>query len=167
MSETIKDGVVVSTIYTLTVDGEVIEFATLEDPLEYLHGAENILPALEQALTGKTIGDKISLTLTPEEGYGEYDEDEIDEVDRDELPDEVEVGMDLLMEDEFGNFFEARVKEINDDVVVLDFNSTLAGKTVHYEIEVIGIRPAESDELDAGYPLSEFDDDEFDDDDYD
>lgn len=167
MTETIKDGVVVSTIYTLTVDGEVIEFATLEDPLEYLHGAENILPALEQALTGKTIGDKISLTLTPEEGYGEYDEDEIDEVDRDELPDEVEVGMDLLMEDEFGNFFEARVKEINDDVVVLDFNSTLAGKTVHYEIEVIGIRPAESDELDAGYPLSEFDDDEFDDDDYD
>lgn len=166
MTETIKDGVVVSTIYTLTVEGEVIEFATLEDPLEYLHGADNILPALEEALVGKTIGDKISLTLTPEEGYGEYDEDEIDEVERDELPDEIEVGMDLLMEDEFGNFFEARVKEINDDVVVLDFNSTLAGKTVHYEVEVIGIREADPDELEAGYPLNDIDDedDEFDDD---
>lgn len=155
----IANGVVATIAYTLTVDGEVIEEASKEDPLEYLHGAENIVPGLEAALLGKTIGDKLSVTLDPEDAYGEYDEDNFEEIEPADLPDDIEEGMEILIEDDDGNMYEAIVSEITDDAVVLDFNPDLAGKTVTFDVEVIALREADDEEMDHGHPHSYHDDD--------
>jgi FKBP-type peptidyl-prolyl cis-trans isomerase SlyD len=157
-SENIKDGMIVSLAYTLTADGQEVERATADDPLEYLHGAENIVPGLERALAGKKVGDRFTITLEPEDAYGEYDDEDLDEIDREEFPDEIEVGMEMLLEDDDGNLYEATVKEISDDMVVLDFNPPLAGKTVTYEVEVVAMRPADEEELAHGHPHSHEDD---------
>jgi len=147
----IKNDVVVTVAYKLTVDGAVLDEAGADDPLEYLHGHENIIPGLEKALTGKRVGDSLTVTLDPDDAYGDYDPEDVDAVDRDDLPDDLEVGMELLLEDEAGNFFEASVKEIGADEVVLDFNPPLAGKTVTYEVAVLDIREADEDEIEHGH----------------
>ncbi len=172
--EKIVDGVVVSLAYTLTVDGEEVDRAGADDPLEYLHGAENIVPGLEDALTGKKVGDKLSVTLNPDQAYGEYDEDDIEVVERDEIPDAdtLRTGMLVEAEDNSGNVSLGLVREITDDSIVLDFNPPLAGKTLIYNVEVLGLREADSEELAHGHPhglhshFGDFDDDD-DDDDYD
>jgi FKBP-type peptidyl-prolyl cis-trans isomerase SlyD len=152
--EKIEDGVVVSIAYTLTVDGEEVDRASADDPLDYLHGAENIVPGLEDALTGRKVGDKLSVTLRPDQAYGEYDEDDIEVVNRGEIPDadRLRSGMLIEAEDEDGNVTMGIVREINDDSLVLDFNPPLAGKTLTYDVEVLGLREADSEELAHGHP---------------
>jgi FKBP-type peptidyl-prolyl cis-trans isomerase SlyD len=157
----IKDGVVVTLAYTLTADGIEVENATTDDPLDYLHGADNIVPGLERELTGKTVGDKFTITLQPEDAYGDYDDEDIEEIDRAELPESVTVGMELVLEDEDGEFFEVIVKQVTGDSVVLDFNPPLAGKTVTYKVEVLALRQADSEELEHGHPHSQDEDYEY------
>lgn len=164
----IEDGVVVSLNYVLTVDGEEIA-RTDGEPMDYLHGAENIVPGLEKALTGKRAGDRITVTLPPSEAYGEYDEDNIEELDREDVPqaDELEKGMVIEVEDEEGYTYLAFVRDLTPDTVVLDYNPPLAGKTLTYDVEVVALREADEEELAHGHPHN-FGDDEFEDDeDYD
>lgn len=162
----IKDNLVVSIAYRLFVEGEELEEATADEPLEYLHGSENIVPGLEAALTGKKIGDKFTITLQPADAYGDYDEEDTEVVAREDIPDPVEPGMELLLEDEYGNFFEAIVKEVNGGEVVLDFNPPLAGREVTYEVEVIDIREADEEEIEQGFPYG-YDEDYLDEHDHD
>lgn len=149
----ISDGLVVSLDYVLTVDGEVLAKTEPGDPMEYLHGAEEILPGLEAALDGKQVGDKFSVTLQPEDAYGDYDDEEREEIDRADIPniDELEVGMEVEVEDEDGYAYRAMVLEIGPKIVTLDFNPPLAGKTLTYDVEVVGIREATEEELEHGH----------------
>jgi FKBP-type peptidyl-prolyl cis-trans isomerase SlyD len=148
MTDKIADGLVVSLAYILKVEGEEVDRADRDEPFEYLHGADNIVPGLENALTGKRVGDKLTLTITPEDGYGDYDEEEIEELDRDELPgaETLEPGTMVQLEDEDGYVYVATVARVTPDSVVLDFNPPLAGKTLDYDVEVLAIREATSDE---------------------
>jgi FKBP-type peptidyl-prolyl cis-trans isomerase SlyD len=168
-ADTIRDGMVVSITYTLTTDGQTIDTATAEEPLEYLHGAENIVPGLEAVLTGKRVGDKFNVTLQPEQAFGAYDEQDIEVVPHEDFGEVegLEVGTPIMMIDEDGYEFEATVRDITDEGVVLDFNPALAGKIVTYVGEVVDIREAEEDELAAGQPygFSDLDDEDYDDDD--
>lgn len=165
----IKNGVVVGIAYVLTVDGVEMDEASANEPLEYLHGAENIVPGLEKALTGKKIGDKFSVTLQPADAYGDYDEENVDTIDRDDFPDadSIEPGMELLLEDEDGYMMEALVKEVLDDAIVLDFNDPLAGKVVTYDVEVVTLRPADEEELAHGHAHSMMEDEWDEDEDWD
>lgn len=169
----ITDGVVVSLNYVLTVDGEEIARTEAGEPMDYLHGAENIVPGLEKALTGKQVGDRVSVTLEPDEAYGDYDEDNIEELDRADVPqaDELEKGMVIEVEDEEGYSYLAFVRDMTPDMVVLDYNPPLAGKTLTYDVEVVALREADEEELAHGHPHNfgdEDDDDfDFDEDDYD
>ena len=151
--ETITDGVVVSLAYTLKVDGEEIEQADASDPLQYLHGSGSIVPGLETLLEGKRVGDKIHATLPPEETYGDYDPEEVDEVDRDSLDidDDVTVGMVVEVEDEEGYLYVATITDITNETITLDFNPPLAGKVLTYDVEVLALREAAEDELDHGH----------------
>ena len=151
--ETITDGVVVSLAYTLKVDGEEIEQADASDPLQYLHGSGRIVPGLETLLEGKRVGDKIHATLPPEETYGDYDPEEVDEVDRDSLDidDDVTVGMVVEVEDEEGYLYVATITDITNETITLDFNPPLAGKVLTYDVEVLALREAAEDELDHGH----------------
>ena len=171
----VAEGMVVSVAYVLTVDGEEVSRMTAEEPMEYLHGYQEIVPGLEAALAGKKIGDTFTVTLSPAEGYGEYDAENFEEIDRGDIPfsEELEVGTDLEVEDEEGNTYLATVTEIRNDSVVLDFNHPLAGKSLTYDVEVTDIRVADDDELEHGHAHSaffdelDFDDDDFDDEDFD
>lgn len=160
----IQDGVVVSLTYVLTVDGQEIDSADREDPLVYLHGAENIIPGLEAALLGKQVGDKLNVTLPPEDAYGNYNEDDVEVIDRDDMPmvDSLERGMEVEVEDEEGNIYSAFVSEITDEHIVLDFNPPLAGKTLTFSnVQVLDMREADELELEHGHPHEdEYDEEE-------
>lgn len=156
MTLRLKNDMVGLLAYTLTVDGEVVETVDRENPIEYLHGAQNIVEGLEAALEGKQAGDTFEVTVAPEQGYGEYLEDDIEAVPASEFEDlaELQVGMELEMVDEDGDIVEATIMEITPDQVVLDFNPPLAGKTLHYTVEVVEVREATEEELEMGLPAS-------------
>lgn len=145
--------------YSIYVEGELVETVVAEDPIEYLHGYENIVPGLEAALAGKQAGDKFDVTLAPADAYGDYDEEQIqeipvDEFDFDEEDASLEVGMEVEMMDEDGDIIEGVILEIRGDVVVVDLNPPLAGKTVRYAGQVLEVRDATEEELEWGFPES-------------
>ncbi len=156
MTLRLKNDMVGLLAYTLTVDGEVVETVDRANPIEYLHGAQNIVEGLEAALEGKQAGDTFEVTVAPEQGYGEYLEDDIEAIPVSEFDDldELQVGMELEMVDEDGDVVEATIVEITPDQVVLDFNPPLAGKTLHYTVEVVDVREATEEELEMGLPAS-------------
>lgn len=152
----IADGVVVSLSYVLTVDSEEVGRAGADEPLEYLHGAENIVPGLESALLGKRIGERLTVTIPPEQAYGAYDEEEVDEFDLEDLPggEGLEEGMMVEIEDDEGYVYVGTVMEITEDSVLVDFNPPLAGKTLNFDVEVLALREATTEERDHGHPHS-------------
>ncbi|HSC85914.1 MAG TPA: peptidylprolyl isomerase [Polyangiaceae bacterium] len=140
--------------YTLTDDeGKVIDTSTGRSPLWYLHGHENIVPGLEKALTGKSEGDKLKVSVPPEEGYGTYDESRTFEVPRSELPPTIqpEKGMELTMHGPGGHGVPVVVLKVKLNSVILDGNHPLAGKTLHFEVEVASVRKAKKEELSHGH----------------
>jgi FKBP-type peptidyl-prolyl cis-trans isomerase SlyD len=140
---------VVAFAYTLTDDeGEVIDSADTQSPLAYLHGHSQLIPGMENALTGREVGDNFSIVLPPEEAYGVYDENLAGAVPRTAFQgvDEVEVGMQFQMEFP-GGLRVVTVRDVNDQHVTVDGNHPLAGETLHFDIEVVSIRSATKDEI--------------------
>lgn len=160
----ISEGQIVELVYTLEVEGgEVVESSTEEGPLQYLHGAGEIPELLEEALNGKTTGDKLELTLKPEDAFGEYDVDALTTVPRDEFPEDAELEKDqwiqvqVMMDEEDeqeegeeGEFdMDMRVVEVNAESVILDANHPLAGKTITYKVEVKETRAATEEDMEV------------------
>jgi len=120
-NQKVADGVVVSFQYKLFVDGKlyVEEENDDDNQIDYLHGADNILPGLETALNGRTVGENLKVTLSPDDAYGEYDAENIESLDRDDVPDveQLEIGMMIEVENEDGSIELAHVKSINDATV--------------------------------------------------
>ena len=79
---------VVELDYKLTVNGEVIDQSEPGEPLVYLQGHSNIIPGLERALEGKAVGDELQVTVQPEDGYGERDEENVEELSREDFEDD-------------------------------------------------------------------------------
>ncbi|QPC82509.1 peptidylprolyl isomerase [Phototrophicus methaneseepsis] len=165
------NGMVGTIAYTLRVDGNEIEEVTADDGLEYLHGAENIVPGLEAALEGKQVGDAFSVTVQPAEGYGEYDEEAIEDFPTDDVSgaDSLEPGMEIEIMDEDDEVYEGTVMEVTKKYIRVDFNDPLAGKVLDYDVEVIDVRAATEEELKMGFPASLLDEMEeyYDEDDHD
>lgn len=157
---TVVDDLVVSLDYTLRLDdGEVIDTSTTDDrePLEFLQGrGQIIVPGLEQALYGMTVGDEKDVEVTPAEGYGEHDPHAYQETARDVFPPDMtlEPGMGLRMRDGSGQAFEVFVADVRPDSVLLDFNHPLAGETLYFHVKIAALRPATSEELSHGHPHS-------------
>ncbi len=144
---------VVTLHYTLKdTHGAVLDSSEGDTPLSYLHGAQNIVPGLEKALEGKTIGSKLQVIVSPEEGYGIRKEglQESMPLSNFENPEEVAEGLEF--EIEIGDNIEiATVVSINDDIVVLDFNHPLTGETLYFDVSVLEIRPATDEEKEHGH----------------
>ncbi len=150
----IADRCVATFHYQLTNDaGELIDTSREGDPLPYLHGASNIVPGLENALLGKQAGDKLQVSVSPEMGYGEYDEAMIQQVPRAMFAgiEPFAVGMQFHAEGESGEQHVVTVTNIKDDEVTVDGNHDLAGETLHFDVEVIEVRTATADELNHGH----------------
>jgi FKBP-type peptidyl-prolyl cis-trans isomerase SlyD len=152
-SPVVGDGKVVLIKYTLSdASGEVLD-RTDEEPMGYLHGANNILPGLEKKLTGHAVGDRIEAVLPPEDAYGERTGPGPQPVPREHFPPgiDIEVGMPFAVEDESGNVMSIWVTDVEDDRIFIDANHPLAGQTLHFEVEVVGVRNATPDELSHGH----------------
>ena len=140
--------------YTLKNDaGDVIDSSDGADPLPFLQGHGNIIPGLESALEGSKVGDKLDVSIKPEEGYGERMKDAIQEIPSSALQgvDEVKVGMQLQSQDKDGNAFLVNVTKIEDDKITVDANHPLAGQTLHFSVSIESIRKAEDEELSHGH----------------
>ena len=157
MSETlkVKDGVVVSLDYTLRLDdGEIVDSSEGEAPLEYLHGHGQIIPGLEKALVGLTVGDSKKVAVPAAEAYGEVDMDAFEIVPRSMFPDDLELeeGLELSLRDvETDEPFDATIAEVRENDVMLDFNHPLAGETLHFEVHISAVRAATEEELAHGH----------------
>ena len=140
--------------YTLKNDaGDVIDSSDGADPLPFLQGHGNIIPGLESALEGSKVGDKLDVSIEPEEGYGLRMKDAIQEIPSSALQgvDEVKVGMQLQSQDKDGNAFLVSVTKIEDDKITVDGNHPLAGQTLHFSVSIESIRKAEAEELSHGH----------------
>jgi FKBP-type peptidyl-prolyl cis-trans isomerase SlyD len=136
--------------YTLKYDnanGEIVETVTAENPLEATVGEEDLLEKFEEKIIGLKKGDTFEFTLSPEEAYGNYDEEGIISVPKAELmedvkdEDNVEIfeGMIVPIVTDDGEELEAVVLEIEDDIVTLDFNHPLAGETLYFSGKIVNV----------------------------
>lgn len=138
--------------YTLTnAEGETLDQSQGE-PLAYLHGAGNIIPGLENALTGKVVGDKLTVNVPAAEGYGEYNAEMVQEVPRNMFQgvDDIQPGMQFQAQTDDGMQV-VTVKDVSDESIFVDANHPLAGQDLNFDVEIVDIRPASQEELDHGH----------------
>ena len=152
--QVVGPGKVVTVAYELKDDeGDVIDTSEDSEPLIYLHGAGNVVDGIENALRGKAVGDRLSVVVPPEDGYGERDEAGVQEVPRKSFDPEaeLEVGALFMTEDDSGNPIPFWVVEVAEETVVVDLNHPLAGETLHVRAEVLAIRDATPEEREHGH----------------
>jgi FKBP-type peptidyl-prolyl cis-trans isomerase SlyD len=150
MSLTITDNLVVSITYTLTNDDSTVLDSTEESgPMDYLLGAENIISGLEDGLDGKKVGDKLKVRVDPEDGYGEVFTELMQVVDiaAFEGVESVEEGMQFESETDEGELEIVTIKSIDGDEVTIDANHPLAGVTLNFDVEIVGVREATAEEV--------------------
>ncbi|WHF51830.1 peptidylprolyl isomerase [Chryseobacterium gotjawalense] len=155
---TIDKNHVVALHYTLNAieeNGEktFIEKTETENPFTFLYGVGMMLPKFEEHLQGMVAGDQKSFTITPEEGYGDKIENAVTQ-----LPAEMfaqsgmpPIGAMLPLQDAQGNHVSGVVLEVTPEAVTVDLNHPMAGKTLHFDIEVASTRPATDEELAHGH----------------
>ncbi len=139
--------------YTLKDDeGNVLDTSS-NGEFAYLHGASNIIPGLENALEGKQANDEVSVSIAPADAYGEVDPNGIQEIPRDMFPQDMEIqpGMQFHAQTPDGNTLTLTVVEVKENSVVADANHALAGKTLHFDVKVVGVRDATEEELAHGH----------------
>jgi len=144
---------VVSIHYTLKNDaGSVIDSSEGADPLVYLHGAQNIIPGLEQALEGKVTDDALEVSIEAVDAYGEYNKTlrQVVPSNMFEGVDKLEAGMEFQAQTEQGMQV-IRIAEVNGDEITIDGNHPLAGERLHFDVSVDAIRDASADELEHGH----------------
>ncbi|RMG51641.1 MAG: peptidylprolyl isomerase [Gammaproteobacteria bacterium] len=149
----IENNKVVNINYKLTDDqGNVIDESN-DGSFAYLHGANNIIPGLEKALEGKDEGEKLSVSVSPAEGYGERDEQQIQEVPREMFPQDIEIqpGMNFHAQTPDGTPVVVTVTAVGDDTVTVDGNHPLAGQNLNFEVEIVSVRDAQPEELEHGH----------------
>ena len=124
----VKWGRVVLLDYMVRVgSGQVVETSAGKSPIEYLHGAGQILPALERALEGLREGEQAAFSIAAEDAYGERN-----------------------ARASGGQSYPITVKEVKQDVVLIDLNHPLAGERLFFEVNIRGVRPAGNQEIFAG-----------------
>ncbi len=149
----IEKNVVASLAYKVMMeDGVVVDQSTADAPLDYLHGHNNLITGLEKELEGKVAGDKFSVTVAPEDAYGEHNDALVQRVPADVFQgvEQIEVGMRFLADTDQGPI-PVEVTEVDGDEVVVDGNHMLAGQTLTFEVEVMATREATAEEIEHGH----------------
>lgn len=144
---------VVSIAYTLKDDeGTILDTSEGRDPLAYIHGMGNIIPGLESQLAGRSTGDSLKVSIQPADAYGEFDEKQIIQVSRSQFEgvNDLAVGMQFTASGPEGHQM-VTVTKVENDLVTIDGNHPLAGKTLHFDVRVVDVRDATSDELSHGH----------------
>lgn len=148
----IKANMVVCIDYTLTdEDGQIIDSSEGGEPLVYLHGHGHIIPGLENAIEGRRAGDELSVSVQPEDGYGVYREELVQQVPLEAFDgvDRVEPGMSFRAESAAGPMT-VIVREVDGDSVTVDANHMLAGQVLNFQVAIKQVREASESEKLAG-----------------
>lgn len=153
----IEKNKVVAVAYCLTVEGKQVDKSPEGQPLEYIHGTHMMIPGFEKGLDGHEPGEKFSITVSPEEGYGTVNPQlkfdipkssfEVGGVLREDL---LKIGTVVPMFNQNGQVVQGTVAEVKENTVTMDFNHQLAGKTLNFDVEVVSVRDATRKELDEG-----------------
>lgn len=153
----IEKNKVVAVTYDLTVEGNIVDRATEEAPLDYIQGMHMLIPAFEAALEGLQEGDTFAFTLQPEDGYGPYEDQKLIHLPKSAFTIQGEVREDLMqvgrilpMVGADGSVVNATVTEVKEDGVLMDFNHPMAGKVLDFSGKVITVREATEKELTEG-----------------
>jgi FKBP-type peptidyl-prolyl cis-trans isomerase SlyD len=138
--------------YTLTDNsGNVLDSSKGREPLYYIQGIGNLIPGMEEGLDGKSKGDKFVIKVSPEKGYGVRDEKQIQKVPRSAFGgQEVKKGMQFSAGGNHGSQV-VTVTEVGLDTVTIDANHALAGVELNFDVEVMEVRNATSEELAHGH----------------
>lgn len=150
MAETVENGNFVQVHYTGTFDdGTVFDSSEGKDALEVLAGNGMLIKGFDDALIGMKDGEEKEITIAPENAYGEPNEMLVQKVPRKELSDEVtpEVGMVLGVKAPNGQVFPATIKEVTEEEILLDANHPLAGKTLHFKLQMVSHREPTPEDL--------------------
>jgi FKBP-type peptidyl-prolyl cis-trans isomerase SlyD len=150
---TVTDGQVVSMEYTLRVDGKVVDSSAGGDPLDYLHGVGNIIPGLEREVDGMAVGESKNVIVSAADGYGEVDEEAFIEAPRSEFPKDMPItpGVEMELSGPEGEPMYARIESVEGETVILNMNHPLAGKELHFDVKVVGLRDASDEEMEHGH----------------
>ncbi len=150
----IENDKVVTMHFTLTSGtGEALESTDKEEAFQYIHGAMEILPALEEQLTGKNPGEKYEIKIASENAYGDRDAELVEVVEKTEFASfdaEIEAGMEIEMETEEG-VFPVFISKVEGDQVTVDMNHPLAGMDLIFNVDITEVRDATKEELDHGH----------------
>lgn len=152
--DAVEHGVVVRLAYRLEIGDELVESTEDDGPIEFLQGYAEILPGLEQALYGLRLGDEKQIVIEPEDGFGQYRDEAYEEVPLEIFPEDVDLGLGMpveLHDEETGDSVEGFISEIRQETVVVDMNHPLAGETLRFDVEVVGLRSATEEELSHGH----------------
>ena len=151
---TIAANKAVSIEYTLTNDdGDVIDSSAGGAPLVYLQGAGNIIPGLEKALEGKAVGEELTVTVEPEDAYGEYSAELVSTLSASmfEGVDQLEVGMQFHASAPDGQMQIVTIRDLDGDDVTVDGNHPLAGQRLTFQVKVVAVRDASEEEVAHGH----------------
>jgi FKBP-type peptidyl-prolyl cis-trans isomerase SlyD len=150
--EVAKDKVV-SIDYTLTgTEGNVLDTSQGRGPLAYLHGNNNIIPGLENALQGKSQGDQVNVTIAPAQAYGEIDPRMVQIVPRSAFQGAptINPGMQFQGNTQAGPRV-ITVTKVEGDNITIDANHPLAGQTLNFDVKIVDVRDATAEELSHGH----------------
>ena len=138
----VKSGDTVKVHYTgKLTGGEVFDSSAEKDPLEFVVGGGNIIKGFDTAVVGMNVGEHKTIEIPPEQGYGERDEKLVAELERSQVPDNVElqVGAAMQVKHSNGQIMNVTIADLTDAHVTLDANHPLAGKTLTFDIELVEI----------------------------
>jgi peptidylprolyl isomerase len=142
MTKTVKNGDKIKVHYTGKYeDGQVFDSSADRDPLEVEVGAAQVIKGFEDALVGMEKGEKKTVTIPPDQAYGQHDPALLIEIPHSNVPDDMtpEVGMKLRLTDDKGKSVLVTVTEIGEESIKLDANHPLAGKALTFDLELVSI----------------------------
>ncbi|MGI9553474.1 MAG: FKBP-type peptidyl-prolyl cis-trans isomerase [Thermodesulfobacteriota bacterium] len=150
----IADKSVVTIHFKLTDnDGKVLDTSEGKEPLVYMHGTKSLIPGLERELNGKTSGDKMQVTVQPEDGYGDVNPELIQEVPRSAFQGvaDIQPGMQFEAKSPEGQTQLITIQKVGEDNVTVNGNHPLAGQILHFDVSVEDVREATEEEIAHGH----------------
>jgi FKBP-type peptidyl-prolyl cis-trans isomerase SlyD len=136
----IENGKTVTIDYVLVVDGAIVDSTRESGPFEYIQGQDPILPGLQKQLEGLEAGDGADFIVGPEDAYGIIDPRAFTEVAKGSIPPEaLEEGARFQVSESDGKVYYVTVAEIKPQTVVLNFNHPLAGKELHFNVQIVKV----------------------------
>jgi peptidylprolyl isomerase len=138
----VKEGDLVKVHYTgKMVNGEQFDSSVGREPLEFTVGAGQMIKGFDDAMPGMSLGEKKTINIAPEDGYGHRSEEAIIEFPKENVPADMvlEPGMQLTLSNQNGQPVPVTVVEVKDDVIIFDANHFLAGQELIFDIELVEI----------------------------